>query len=77
MTDAQEAELRRLVTEPTLVSDGSLRMTIANLLGWQIDVSYFTSADKPWGHGYAQGVVNDRLGDLEEAVSLIRGHLVL
>lgn len=76
-SEEQLAMLKRIVTDPMLVSDGTLRAAIASLMNWSVDPRYFIDSDKPWGHGYAPGRVNDRLDDLEEAVSLIRGHLVL
>lgn len=57
MTDAEAlgrrlAELERLVTQPTLVSDTTLRFTIASLMGWKIDASYWRDRGKPWAANY-------------------------
>jgi hypothetical protein len=48
----QLADLKRLVTVPTLVSDGTLRAAIANLMGWEIDRSYYFDRGKPWAASY-------------------------
>ncbi len=77
VTPERLALLKRLVTDPTLVSDGTLRITIANEFGWRIDGDYFTATDKPWGHGYAARTLAERIDELEAMVGAIRGHLVL
>ncbi len=86
LTAEQVTLLRRLVTDPTLVSDGSLRATIASQLGWEIDAIYFTDTDKPWGIGYTGRAFGEQLAalefterveQLEERVDSICAHLVL
>ena len=49
------------------MSDGTLRMAIANLMGWQIDQSYYRDRGKPWGAHYH----SDRCRELEERVAKI------
>ena len=52
VSDDRMRQLERLVTDPTLVSDGTLRAAIAGLMGWRIDARYYMDTGKPWAADY-------------------------
>lgn len=69
MTPEQIHQLRRMVCNPTIVSDGTLRAAIANFMGWQIDAIYYSDRGKPWASGYHVDRYNDLVRAWTEQVS--------
>lgn len=69
MDDEKLKQLERLVCVPTLASDGTLRAAIANLMGWQIDGSYYSDKGKPWAADYYA----DRCHSLQNEIEELRG----
>ena len=69
MDDEKRKQLERLVCVPTLVSDGTLRSAIANLMGWRIDSSYYSDRGRPWAADYYA----DRCHALEKEIEELRG----
>lgn len=68
----KEAQLARLVCDPTIVSDGSLRAAIANLLGWHIDSRYYTDTGKPWAADYYARRIDALSQSLDDALDMLR-----